>query len=63
MARKVDPDDLIGPEAVAPIIGLTNPRGVSVYRKRPGFPAPVVDRGRCVLWLHADIEAWAAARS
>jgi len=58
----VDPGELIGPEEVAGIIGLTNRRGVSVYRKRPGFPEPVVDRARCALWLRADIEAWAANR-
>lgn len=58
----VDPADLIGPDEVAAIIGLTNRRGVSVYRKRPGFPTPVIDRARCVLWLRADVEAWAAAR-
>ncbi|MCU1358807.1 MAG: Prophage regulatory protein (AlpA) [Ilumatobacteraceae bacterium] len=62
MTKKVDPDQLIGPEEVAPIIGLTNQRGVSVYRKRPGFPAPIIDKGRCVLWLRADIERWARAR-
>lgn len=58
----IDSDDLIGPDEVADIIGLTNRRGVSVYRKRPGFPVPVIDRARCVLWLRADIEAWAAKR-
>jgi len=62
MAKKVDPDELIGPAEVAPIIGLTNPRGVSVYRRRAGFPAPIIDKGQCVLWLRADIEAWAAER-
>lgn len=56
----IDADDLIGIDEVAPIIGLTNPRGVSVYKRRHAadFPIPVVDRGLCVLWLRADIEAW-----
>ncbi len=62
MAPKVDPDELIGPQEVAPIIGLTNHRGVSVYRRRPDFPAPIIDKGKCVLWLRADIERWAKAR-
>ncbi|MFN6120408.1 MAG: helix-turn-helix transcriptional regulator [Actinomycetes bacterium] len=62
MAPKIDPDDLISPEEVAKLIGLSNPRGVSVYRKRPGFPTPVIEKGRCVLWLRADVEKWAASR-
>lgn len=62
MPPVVDPADLIGPDEVAAIIGLTNRRGVSVYRKRRGFPVPVIERARCVLWLRADVEAWAAER-
>jgi predicted DNA-binding transcriptional regulator AlpA len=60
---KVNTDDLIGPEEVAALIGLTNVNGVSVYRKRhPDFPAPVVLKGRCVLWVRQDIEKWARGR-
>ena len=63
VAKMVDPDELIGATEVAPIIGLSNPRGVPVYRSRhPDFPAPVVDRAGCVLWLRADVERWASAR-
>lgn len=63
MARKIDPDDLIGAAEVAPLIGLSNPRGVPVYRQRhDDFPRPVVDRAGCVLWLRQDIEQWAAGR-
>ena len=64
MARKIDPADLIGPTEVAPIIGLTNPRGVSVYRRRHSdFPVPIVEKEQCVLWLRSEIEAWKAERS
>jgi len=64
MAKRIDPDDLVSPAEVAPIIGLTNPTGVSVYRKRyPEFPTPVIEKGKCVLWLRADIEAWARGRA
>lgn len=60
---KVNTDDLIGPEEVAALIGLTNTNGVSVYRKRhPDFPEPVVLKGRCVLWVRQDIERWAEQR-
>ena len=64
VATKIDPDDLIGLDEVAPIIGLTNPRGVSVYRRRHAdFPTPRFDKGQCVLWLRADIEKWAHERA
>ena len=61
---KIDPEDLIDSPEVAKIIGLTNANGVSVYRKRAsaGFPTPVVDKGRCVLWRRQDVEAWAHTR-
>jgi len=63
VAKKVDPDELVGMDEIATMIGLSNPRGVSVYRRRHGdFPPPVIEKGRCVLWLRADIEAWARRR-
>ncbi len=48
-------------------ISIRGPKGssVSTYRRRyPDFPAPVVDMGagRCLLWLRADVEAWAKGR-
>lgn len=59
----LEPDDLIDSEGVAAIIGLSNRNGVSVYRTRHAdFPAPFIERGRCVLWLRADVEGWAASR-
>ena len=64
MTKMLDPDDLIASDEVATIIGLSNHRGVSVYRVRhPDFPVPKIDKGNCVLWLRADIEAWARGRA
>ncbi len=64
MARKVDPEHLVAADEVAIIVGLNNPNGVSVYRRRySSFPQPVVERGRCVLWLRADIETWVRSRN
>ncbi len=64
MAPLIDPDELIGATEVAPIIGLTNPKGVPVYRQRHAdFPVPAVDRAGCVLWLRADVEKWARLRT
>lgn len=55
----VDTDDLIDLGETADLIGLDNRRGVSVYRRRyPDFPEPAVEKGRCVLWLRQDIDAW-----
>lgn len=63
MTKNVDPEQLINAQEVAPILRLTNPSGVSVYRKRyADFPTPVVEKGQCVLWLRSDVEQWAEAR-
>lgn len=65
VAPPVDPADLIDSHGVASVLGLTNPRSVSTYRKRyVDFPTPVVDMGvgRCLLWLRGDVEAWARGR-
>jgi len=59
---EVDLDDLMSAAEVAVVLGLSNYRSVHVYRSRySDFPAPVVDKGRCLLWLRADVEAWARA--
>lgn len=61
---KIDPIDLLDPSEVAELIGLGNPGGVSVYRRRyPDFPAPVVEKGRCVLWRRQEVEQWARHRT
>jgi predicted DNA-binding transcriptional regulator AlpA len=60
---KIDTDHLVDLTETAALIGLDNPRGVSVYRRRyDNFPAPVIEKGRCVLWLRQDVEAWSRAR-
>jgi predicted DNA-binding transcriptional regulator AlpA len=59
----VNPQDLLDAHEVAQLVGLTNHRGVSVYRARyPDFPAPVIDKGNCVLWARAAVTAWASGR-
>ncbi|HWL44116.1 MAG TPA: hypothetical protein VNQ73_14335 [Ilumatobacter sp.] len=60
---EIEPDDLIDSAEVAAVIGQENRNAVSVYRSRyADFPKPFVERGRCVLWLRADVLAWAAGR-
>ncbi len=55
--------DLVDATEVAGILRLTRRTSVSVYRSRyDDFPAPVIEKSRCVLWLRADIERWAASR-
>lgn len=63
VAPNVDPKALIDSHTVAELLNLSSRGAVAVYRKRyHDFPPPVVDMGagRCLLWLRADIEAWAA---
>jgi len=63
VARRVDVEQLIGPSEVAEILGLNNPGSISVYRRRYStFPIPAVEKGRCVLWIRAEIEAWSSQR-
>jgi predicted DNA-binding transcriptional regulator AlpA len=60
---RLDARDLLDSTEVAEVIGLANPKGVAVYRRRyRDFPAPAVQKGRCVLWLRTEIEAWAVER-
>jgi predicted DNA-binding transcriptional regulator AlpA len=58
-----DPDLLVDANEAAAILGLRQRTSVSVYRNRyPDFPRPVIEKGKCVLWLRADIEAWLGSR-
>lgn len=62
VADLIDPEDLIDSHGIADMLGLANGRVVSVLRSRNSdFPQPTVDmgRGRCLLWLRQDVEAWA----
>lgn len=62
MTNKIDPNDLVDSTGIAELLGLASHRVVSVLRGRHAdFPAPTVDmgRGRCMLWLRQDVEAWA----
>jgi predicted DNA-binding transcriptional regulator AlpA len=64
MAKRIDPDDLVDATEVAELLGLAHRNSVSVYRKRhDDFPEPVVTKSRCLLWLRADVEAWAVSRT
>lgn len=66
MARKVDPDELIGAAEVAEILGLSQPASVSTYRHRyEDFPEPVVrlPKSRVVLWLRPEVELWDSTRT
>jgi predicted DNA-binding transcriptional regulator AlpA len=55
--------DLAGVAVDAGLAGPAIPNAVSVYARRyPTFPAPALSKGRCVLWLRSDVEAWSRAR-
>ena len=56
-------DELLDASDVAELLGLTNPKGVSVYQRRyEDFPAPVISRGRCRLWTRKEIASWVRKR-
>lgn len=59
---ELDLADLLDSTEVAAVLGLSNWHGVSVYRRRyADFPAPVIEKGRCLLWRRSDVEKWARA--
>jgi predicted DNA-binding transcriptional regulator AlpA len=65
MGRVVDLDDLIDAAGVAALLGLSQRNSVRIYRARyDDFPKPVVNlgKGRCLLWLRSEVDAWARAR-
>jgi predicted DNA-binding transcriptional regulator AlpA len=49
----------------AALLGLSQRQSVALYRRRyPNeFPQPVIvmGKGRCMLWLRPEVEAWARA--
>ena len=60
---KIEPAELVDSDEVARLLGLTSRNAVRVYRGRyEDFPQPVVKKGRCLLWIRADVERWAKAR-
>jgi glutathione-regulated potassium-efflux system ancillary protein KefG len=64
MTPRVRTEDLIDAQDVADLLGLSHRNTVSSYQKRyPEMPRPVIDlgRGRPLLWLRTEVEAWARA--
>jgi predicted DNA-binding transcriptional regulator AlpA len=61
---KVEVSDLLNAAEVAEVLGLSHRTAIATYRGRyADFPSPVIVKGKCVLWLRADIRAWATARA
>jgi predicted DNA-binding transcriptional regulator AlpA len=61
----ISASQLLDAGEVAAILGLSNAKGVHVYRTRyDDFPEPFVIKssGKCLLWLRSDVEAWATTR-
>jgi len=58
----LDPNELLDSHEVAEVLGLSRFNAVSTYRRRySDFPSPIVEKGRCLLWLRADIVQWRRA--
>lgn len=54
--------NVIGAKQVADELGVSL-SSVYVYRHRyPDFPPPVLEHGRCYMWLRADIKQWLRGR-
>lgn len=61
--QKFDPSQLIDATEVAALLELSHRNSVSVYRKRyPDFPSPIIEKGRCLLWVRAEVQQWATGR-
>lgn len=62
MAESVDPDQLVTTADIADRLGLSHAETVHAWRRRSiGFPEPVLNRGRLLLWNWPDVERWARA--
>lgn len=66
MGRKVDVEELIDAQGVADMLGLAQRNTVSLYQRRySDMPRPLVDlgKGRCKMWLRAEVQDWKSRRS
>ena len=62
MPEAVDPAELVTTADIAARLGLAHAETVHSWRRRHAdFPAPVVERGRTLLWHWPDVERWARA--
>ena len=59
MARRINPDDLVGAHEIADRLGLAFPNLVHTWRRRhPDFPKPVAELQAGVIWDWTEIEKW-----
>jgi predicted DNA-binding transcriptional regulator AlpA len=62
MARKVDPELLVGAAEIAERLGVKRPQVVHDWRRRHAeFPEPVAKLRTALIWYWPDIEKWARA--
>lgn len=60
MARRIDPDLLVGAAEIADRLGVKRPQVVHDWRRRhPEFPKPVASLKTALIWYWPDVEAWA----
>jgi hypothetical protein len=59
MAKKVDPNDIVGAHEIAERLNLSFPNVVHTWRSRhSNFPKPIAELTAGVLWDWNDIKAW-----
>lgn len=62
MAKKVDPEDLVGAHEIAERLGLRFPNSVHTWRQRHAdFPEPVAELRAGLIWDWNDVAAWLKA--
>lgn len=62
MARRIDPDLLVGAAEIADRLGVKRPQVVHDWRRRhPEFPNPVASLKTALIWYWPDVEEWARA--
>jgi hypothetical protein len=60
MGRSIDVDSLVTAADIAERLDAKRPQAVHTWRRRhTDFPAPVIERGRVILWSWPAVRRWA----
>lgn len=60
MARKIDPDLLVGAAEIAERLDIAQPQTIHLWRRRyEDFPQPVAQLKTALIWYWPDVRKWA----